>query len=630
MSSNKPYVIKGIPVDAGQIIPVRRDIDEWYEDTSRQSRIQLSIFIWALREFQSIDYKDRLSYFQIAGIHHFPLITWDEEEPPVPNKPGYCVHNNVTFPTWHRPYMLLFEQRLFEIMETTIKETVPESHKQEWRDAARQWRLPYWDFAKTSGPHATGPLSLPVLCGLANVVILNPANPETPIELPNPVYKYRAPDLMGNLDKPFHIPPERIDPDKDDYYPWDKCQATTKYGLLKNNPHIQDAGQDVTKSNLALNEHPWYRPNKAGFPPLQTLTYEVHRLLSFKFSSWGAFASTKWCNEENKPPASQQTRDILSLEYIHNNVHNWVGGTDYLGDPSKPDLQGAGHMSSVPVAAFDPIFWLYHNNVDRLTAIWQVLNQDHWFDEPHPSDAKPDDPLKPFHVSKDKYFTSDDARFWRKYGYDYDIVKKPGTNEDRAPEEVKMKINQLYGEPISRLHEGQPVEYDYVINVIYDRYALDGIPYTIVFYLHLKDGSYKCLGGVYTFSTKLSDAQDTERGGCDNCREQKKAGVLASAQIPLTYTLYERQEWHNLGKLLPVKETADIIRQHLCWKVVGVNNSILFDSEQPMRGDPATWRSLDVTAAYSDIHYPVDRNYKYIDRGLPAYHNYLPIHLSPT
>lgn len=49
-----------------------------------------------------------------------------------------------------------------------------------------------------------------------------------------------------------------------------------------------------------------------------------------------------------------------------------------------------------------------------------------------------------------------------------------------------------------------------------------------------------------------------------------------------------------------------------------------------MRGDPATWRSLDVTAAYSEIHYPVDRNYKYIDRGLPAYHNYLPIHPSPT
>lgn len=138
------------------------------------------------------------------------------------------------------------------------------------------------------------------------------------------------------------------------------------------------------------------------------------------------------------------------------------------------------------------------------------------------------------------------------------------------------------------------------------RYALDGIPYTIVFYLHLKDGSYKCLGGVYTFSTKLSDAQDTERGGCDNCREQKKAGVLASAQIPLTYTLYERQEWHNLGKLLPVKETADIIRQHLCWKVVGVNNSILFDVSRDYAALPSVLlhHALTKDVIYSSLSNP--------------------------
>jgi tyrosinase len=107
--------------------------------------------------------------------------------------------------------------------------------------------------------------------------------------------------------------------------------------------------------------------------------------------------------------------------------------------------------------------------VDRLTAIWQVLNPDHWFDEPHSGDAKPSDPLKPFHVSEEKYFTSDDTRLWRKYGYDYDIVKKPNTNENRALGEVKSKVNHLYGEPISRLYEGDPVKYDYMINVIYDR-----------------------------------------------------------------------------------------------------------------------------------------------------------------
>jgi tyrosinase len=68
MSGNHPYVIKGIPVEAGKIIPVRRDIDEWYEDSSPESTIQHSLFISALEELQSMDYKDRLSYFQLAGM----------------------------------------------------------------------------------------------------------------------------------------------------------------------------------------------------------------------------------------------------------------------------------------------------------------------------------------------------------------------------------------------------------------------------------------------------------------------------------------------------------------------------------------------------------------------------------
>ena len=47
------------------------------------------------------------------GIHCYPLVGWDGERPgPNPNEPdpgGYCTHNMVTFPTWHRPYMLLYE-----------------------------------------------------------------------------------------------------------------------------------------------------------------------------------------------------------------------------------------------------------------------------------------------------------------------------------------------------------------------------------------------------------------------------------------------------------------------------------------------------------------------------------------
>jgi tyrosinase len=35
-----------------------------------------------------------------------------------------------------------------------------------------------------------------------------------------------------------------------------------------------------------------------------------------------------------------------SLEDIHNAVHDYVGGTGHMGDPS--------------IAAFDPIFWFHH------------------------------------------------------------------------------------------------------------------------------------------------------------------------------------------------------------------------------------------------------------------------------
>jgi tyrosinase len=42
-------------------------------------------------------------------------------------------------------------------------------------------------------------------------------------------------------------------------------------------------------------------------------------------------------------------------------------------------------MTHVPVAAFDPIFWVHHCNVDRLLAIWQTLfptvfSPNYWFD----------------------------------------------------------------------------------------------------------------------------------------------------------------------------------------------------------------------------------------------------------
>jgi hypothetical protein len=47
-----------------------------------------------------------LSYFRICGIHGRPYVKWNDS---VDAPGGYCVHGTVLFPTWHRPYVALFE-----------------------------------------------------------------------------------------------------------------------------------------------------------------------------------------------------------------------------------------------------------------------------------------------------------------------------------------------------------------------------------------------------------------------------------------------------------------------------------------------------------------------------------------
>jgi tyrosinase len=60
------------------------------------------------------------------------------------------------------------------------------------------------------------------------------------------------------------------------------------------------------------------------------------------------FATLARDEDETSATASKSkvTNDI-NIEFIHNNIHYWVGGN-------------GGHMSQIPVATFDPIFWLHH------------------------------------------------------------------------------------------------------------------------------------------------------------------------------------------------------------------------------------------------------------------------------
>ena len=107
------YPILGIKAGDGPggEVPIRRDVDEWWLSTEVVDVNQHSLLIQAMTIFQQMDVEEKLSYFQIAGIHGQPLVPWDENTKPVTDGLGYCTHDSILFPSWHRPYLLLVEVR---------------------------------------------------------------------------------------------------------------------------------------------------------------------------------------------------------------------------------------------------------------------------------------------------------------------------------------------------------------------------------------------------------------------------------------------------------------------------------------------------------------------------------------
>jgi Common central domain of tyrosinase len=73
---------------------------------------------------------------------------------------------------------------------------------------------------------------------------------------------------------------------------------------------------------------------------------------------------------------SQHTQLGLIEQRPHNDIHIAVGGA--IGTVN-------GAMADIPTAAFDPVFWVHHANIDRLWAEWSCMPGKGW--GPMPPDA---------------------------------------------------------------------------------------------------------------------------------------------------------------------------------------------------------------------------------------------------
>ncbi|ATY62979.1 Di-copper centre-containing [Cordyceps militaris] len=526
---NSPYPVIPIKISPTEPIPTRRCVRMWYNEskTSYQTGLQVSLFLRALTTFQEMCPENQASYFRIAGIHGHPYnVSWNMGQPIIPiGDPRlnnfkradlggfYCRHNDDLFPTWHR-------RRVSDLMmeEARTREKQPGG----WALAAKDWRLPYWDWAAET--------SLPEIAISEKIEVIKSwdgkqeSRPEME-KIDNPMYRFRMPGLKPMGDDSYGDYRIVYNSDK---YDFEAPVGTSRHGIT-----LRDAERkwvmgytDVDKVNRNLKGENNYK---------RTLKDSVFRLLTQQYATkYVRFASTKYDPDENEKAVGATNSEYLNLEQIHNTIHDLVGGSSVK--------EGYGHMARPEVAAFDPIFWMHHCNIDRLFHLWQCSNPSNWFHRTRKvggvDEFGAQEPLKPFHVSytPGDFWDSNRVRNPDALNYTYDYVDEM-TDEfgDIVPEKSNLYINRRYGPDEDAFKVVAP-QYDPVINIIYDRYALNGAPYLLLFFLGQPNSQVhwrkqECLiGNVFTFSARFSEEEIT----CTNCYKQQQQHILSRAQIPMT------------------------------------------------------------------------------------------------
>ena len=223
-----------------------------------------------------------------------------------------------TFPTWHRPYVALYEQLLAGFFPQIVSDYTATNADvgQRLQTASQTWRFPYWDWALNP--------TLPDEWISNTIQILGTDGTLTDLS-PNPLQGYR-----------FHP----IDPSFNRYIY--RIWPTTL-----RQPSSQSSGA-VSRPNVA--------DQQLSTTDFKALILDLFPDQLFEPDPWGQFSNHTWQQIHPGMPS------LTSLEGIHDTIHVDVGGRGHMGDPA--------------VAAFDPIFWLHHCNVDRLLALWQMAYPD--------------------------------------------------------------------------------------------------------------------------------------------------------------------------------------------------------------------------------------------------------------
>ncbi|CAD6504360.1 BgTH12-06091 [Blumeria graminis f. sp. triticale] len=530
-------------------VPLRLEIRELMKNSD-----MWTLYILGLDRMQNVDQNELLSWYQIGGIHGSPHTPYDG----VPPKPGnenhgYCVHVSQLFPTWHRAYLALYEQALYGTIQTIAKAYPEGPIRERYVNAASNFRIPYWDWASAQ---STGNQTQPQDFGLIpNVKIDGPAGTQM---IANPLYSYK-----------FH--PLNASDFEDD--PFNKYPATVRYptgatASASSQNNIFEQVFNSTKDNIRSRVY--------------ALLTNYHDYLGFSNDGY----------RKEAPPNEQD-----SLESIHNLVHNLIGGN--------------GHMTYIDYSAFDPFFFLHHTAIDRIFALWQVLNPDSYITSlPAVTNSYTivageiqdiNSPLTPFFKdTSGNFWTSAGLRDTRSMGYNYPETWNPDPAVRRK--DVITAVNTLYGPGVSSpkmsfdaLSISESGKYrEWVANIQMYKHGLSA-PYSVFIFLGPSNpdpnawSSDPNLAGLHTtFVRSVSHTKDFE----------PQNSPIVTAAIPLTQALFDHIGRGELDSL-SVEDVTPWLEENLHYRVSLLNSTEVSGESVP---------GLKVFIASADMKLPTEED----------------------
>ncbi|THH26781.1 hypothetical protein EUX98_g7401 [Antrodiella citrinella] len=483
--------------------------------------------------------QDKLSFFQIGGIHGLPYTQWNgsgDTEPFPQSWGGYCTHGTVIFPTWHRPYVALFEQLLQQHAVCIAKQYLNENR---WIAAATSLRAPYWDWASNIVPP-------PEVLELEELTITTPRGRE---KVKNPLLRY----TFDPIDPSF---PE----------PYDAWKTTLR------RPTSKDA-------NATSNTKELIRELEAEAVNIRASTYS---LLS-RVRTWPEFSN----HAENGGSTN-------SIESIHDSIHVMTGGDGHMGDPATAGFDPLFflHHSNIDRllslwSALNPSVWVTPGSAaDGSFTIRSDSVVDGLTD------------LTPFWNSQFSHWVSTQTTDTVQLGYTYpEFSDLELTDPSKIRLEIARKVSELYGgtaqtnilatpstpnagdvsvDSKDGLHPGDVGAgmWDWTVRVRFKKYELGGSFQVLIFVGPVPEDCAEW-GTCTTYAGAVHAFVNSVAARCRNCRQQ--ADVEIQGFVNLNEAIASRA---GLGSFAP-REVAPYLTRELNWRVQRGNRTSVALSELP-------------------------------------------------